>query len=97
METRFLASKLLLTRAFSPEATALQFPGTIRLPDSLSFIGSIEAVNKRLVKESHRKSMAVQVWTVNDPEEMRRLIDLKVDGIMTDYPQKLINLKRSGN
>jgi len=91
----FLGSKLLLTRAFSPKAVALQFPGYIEFPEVLSFLGGIEAVNSRLVNEAHRKNMTVQVWTVNDPEQMKHYIDLGVDGIMTDYPQRLIDLKNA--
>ena len=33
--------------------------------------------------------MAVHYWTINDPEEMRELIAIGADGIMTDYPHRL--------
>jgi glycerophosphoryl diester phosphodiesterase len=36
--------------------------------------------------------LQVHVWTINDEAEMQSLIDLGVDGIMTDYPDKLLNL-----
>jgi glycerophosphoryl diester phosphodiesterase len=36
--------------------------------------------------------MRVQVWTVNDVKAMKRLLNLGVDGIMTDYPQRLMEL-----
>jgi glycerophosphoryl diester phosphodiesterase len=36
--------------------------------------------------------MRVQVWTVNDIDSMKRLLKLGVDGIMTDYPQRLLEL-----
>lgn len=42
-----------------------------------------------LVKEAHGLGLAVLPWTVNDPPDMARLIDWGVDGIITDYPDRL--------
>jgi glycerophosphoryl diester phosphodiesterase len=55
-------------------------------------------VDKRLIEESHKRGLEVHVWTVNGPERMKYLIDLGVDGIMTDYPDvlKAILKERSG-
>jgi glycerophosphoryl diester phosphodiesterase len=39
--------------------------------------------------EAHALGLKVLPWTVNDPSEMRRLIELGVDGIVTDYPDRL--------
>jgi len=47
---------------------------------------------KRFVKRQHRKEREVLVWTVNTPEEMERLLDLGVDGIITDYPDVLLGM-----
>ncbi len=44
---------------------------------------------KGLVKNAHRHNLAVHYWTINDPDEMRHLIGIGADGIMTDYPHRL--------
>jgi glycerophosphoryl diester phosphodiesterase len=48
-----------------------------------------------LVAAAHRAGLEIHVWTVNDEEAMRRLLALGVDGIMTDYPDKLLALLKS--
>jgi glycerophosphoryl diester phosphodiesterase len=49
----------------------------------------IPLVDHRFVVEAHRRGLAVQVWTIDEPTEMHRLLDLGVDGIMTDQPAVL--------
>ena len=44
---------------------------------------------KRLVDNAHSHNLAVHYWTVNDVEEMKYLIEIGADGIMTDYPHRL--------
>jgi len=46
-------------------------------------------VNKKLVEQCHSRQMKLVPWTVNDVKSMRRLIRLGVDGIITDYPDKI--------
>ena len=43
-------------------------------------------VNESLIIEVHGKKAQVIPWTVNDSTEMKKLIDMGVDGIITDYP-----------
>jgi len=49
-------------------------------------------VTKELVTELKKRKIQLIPWTVNEIYEMKNLIDLGVDGIITDYPDRLINL-----
>lgn len=42
-----------------------------------------------LVAEAHALGLAVIPWTVNDPKDMEQAIALGVDGLITDYPDRL--------
>jgi len=46
--------------------------------------GPIPLVTERFVAAAHERDLPVHVWTINDADEMHRLLDLGVDGIMTD-------------
>jgi glycerophosphoryl diester phosphodiesterase len=39
-----------------------------------------------LIRASHRAGCPIQVWTVNEEADMRRLLDWGVDGLITDHP-----------
>jgi glycerophosphoryl diester phosphodiesterase len=51
--------------------------------------GPVEVVTERRIERAHRRGLQVHVWTIDDSTEMERLIDLGVDGIMTDRPEVL--------
>lgn len=51
--------------------------------------GPLPVVTRRFVENAHRWGMHVHVWTIDEPAEMERLLDLGVDGIMTDEPERL--------
>lgn len=50
-------------------------------------------LDKKKVKHLHHKGIKVIPWTVNDIETMKSLIEMKVDGIITDYPNLIVLLK----
>ena len=54
----------------------------------------IPIVTRRFVDTAHRLGLAVHVWTIDDSREMDRLLDLGVDGIMTDRPSVLRDVLR---
>lgn len=49
----------------------------------------IPVVTRRFVRAAHRRGIKVQVWTVDEADEMHALLDMGVDGLMTDRPTLL--------
>ncbi|MER7921126.1 MULTISPECIES: glycerophosphodiester phosphodiesterase [unclassified Streptomyces] len=45
----------------------------------------VPVVDARFVRAAHARGLHVHVWTINEPERVHRLLDLGVDGIMTDH------------
>ena len=80
----FLARyKLNLEDNYTPAMQSLQV---------IKGIGSWQFVTKGYVKAAHEKNVEVHVWTINKTEDMQNLIDAGVDGIMTDYPDRLLKI-----
>lgn len=85
----YLLHRLRLALLHQPAIDAFQMPLRHRgreLPDA------------RFVADAHRLNLAVHVWTVDEVEEMERLLDRGVDGIVTDRPDRLaaVLTRRSG-
>ena len=58
------------------------------VPDEASVAG----LEPRLL--AHHAGLQVVAWTINEPEQMRRLIAAGADGIITDYPDRLLTVLR---
>jgi glycerophosphoryl diester phosphodiesterase len=54
--------------------------------------GDLVVVDEVLITAAHDRALAVHVWTINDEAEMARLIDLGVDGVISDLPTPLVSL-----
>ena len=59
--------------------------------DALGFLPhcyspSHKLVDRALIERVHHDAVAVLPWTVNDPRRMRHLLEIGVDGFITDYP-----------
>jgi glycerophosphoryl diester phosphodiesterase len=73
-----LASRM--GRGVSGEALALQLPRSSR---------GVRVIDRRLIEAAHSRGLQVHAWTVNVPGEMVELLDLGVDGLITDRPDLL--------
>ena len=81
----WLMHQLRLDNLYSPDFQVFQVPEGLRW---------IELVDRRFVERARVRNLPVEVWTVNRKEQMERLLDLGVDGIMTDHPDLLLELLR---
>lgn len=54
--------------------------------------GRLTVITPRLIAAAHRHNVEVHAWTINDVTEMERLLDLGVDGLITDQPLVARNL-----
>ena len=68
---------------WSPSQVALQVPASF---------GDIDVVTNDFVEGAHAVGLAVHVWTIDAEAEMHRLLDLRVDGVMTDFPSRLASV-----
>ncbi|WP_216590796.1 glycerophosphodiester phosphodiesterase [Streptomyces brasiliscabiei] len=72
----------LRLRSWGIPATVRRSAVAAQVPESQS---GVPVVDHRFIRAAHARGLQVHVWTVNEPQRMHRLLDLGVDGIMTDH------------
>lgn len=83
VRTFYLLSRLRLEGLLRPPYEALQVPVSYR---------GVRLVTPRFVEAAHDRGVRVDVWTIDDPSEMRYLLDLGVDVVMTNRPETLVGV-----
>jgi len=56
----------------------------------------VTLVNGPLVTQAHAFGLAVRVWTVNSPDDLRAMVGLGVDAVVTDRPEEALVIARNG-
>ncbi|TMQ34258.1 MAG: hypothetical protein E6K70_08595 [Planctomycetota bacterium] len=83
LEPRLTAGVLIAeTAPVSPAALVQQ-------ADAQDYCPDFRFLDQRIVEQCHAHGVRVLPWTVNEPGDWQRLLDLSVDGITTDYPDRL--------
>lgn len=74
---------------FDPRKYGRSVPRAVKAAGGAIWSPFYGDVDRQSIAEAHRLGLKVVVWTVNNPEDMARLIDLRVDGIISDRPDVL--------
>ena len=80
------AAKFILTTFLGVNLFDQSDFGCLQIPTSYDLGITLTLDKKMIINRAHRRNVSVQYWTINDPDEMRRLIELGCDCIMTDNP-----------
>jgi len=75
------------TKSFEQNIELLGFMPAVYSPNYL-------LVNADLVRKTHEKNIRLIPWTVNETKDMKNMIALGVDGLITDYPNRFQNLRK---
>lgn len=79
----FIPNTIFLGAVYQSPAEAFQVP---------EYSGDLHVLTGRFIRGAHRHNVDVHAWTIDEPEDMARLIDLGIDGIITNRPDLLLAL-----
>ncbi len=83
IRTFYVLNRVGLGSLYTPPGEAFQVPESS---------GSIEILTQPFVDGAHGNNIAVHAWTINETADMARLLDLGLDGIITDRPDRMLEL-----
>ena len=63
--------------------------GAFQVPPAFA---GVELITPASIRAAHALGLELYVWTINDPAEIKRLLELGVDGIISDYPARVAAL-----
>lgn len=79
----YVLARARLAALYSPPFEALQVPVKQ---------GRIPVIVPSLISAAHARNLRVQAWTINDADEMARLLDVGIDGLITDRPDRALQV-----
>ena len=84
VRTFVIAARLGLSRFVDMQAVALQLPVSAE---------GLDLTHPRILDAAHTRGLRVQYWTVNETEEIQRLIEAGADGLITDYVDRASEIR----
>jgi glycerophosphoryl diester phosphodiesterase len=69
-----------------------EIPATVTAFQIPEYAGSLQVITPTFVENAQALGISIQAWTINTVEDMQRMLDAGVDGIITDYPDRLLEL-----
>lgn len=81
----YVMHRLWISGAYDPTFYAVQVP---------EFFDPFHILTPRFVADVQAQNLDVHAWTINTTADMEKMIELDVDGIITDYPDELLRLGR---
>jgi glycerophosphoryl diester phosphodiesterase len=79
----YILKTLFMGWIYRPRMEAFQVPDTF---------GRLRVITRRFVRSAQRRGIDVHVWTINDRDDMERILATGVDGIITDRPDLLLEV-----